>query len=125
MLGEKNAIATVAVKDIGRAKKFYEGILGLKPRPTEEPSVAEYQSGNAEVMVYESQYAGTNRATAVTWIVDQLENLVQTLKSKGVQFEHYDLPGVKVQGDIHLAGRLKNAWFKDPDGNVLALVSQA
>jgi len=123
MLGEKNAIATVAVKDIGRAKKFYEGVLGLKPRPTQEPSVAEYQSGNAEVMVYESKYAGTNQATAVTWFVDQLENLVQTLKSKGVQFEHYNMPGVKLEGDIHLAGRLKNAWFKDPDGNVLALVS--
>ena len=47
MLGEKNAIATVAVKDIGRAKKFYEGILGLKPQPTKEPSVAEYQSGHS------------------------------------------------------------------------------
>jgi len=74
-------------------------------------------------MVYESKYAGTNQATAVTWFVDQLENLVQTLKSKGVQFEHYNMPGVKLEGDIHLAGRLKNAWFKDPDGNVLALVS--
>ena len=125
MLSERNAIATVAVKDIGVAKRFYEGILELKPRPATEPSVAEYQSGSAELMVYESKYAGTNRATAVTWFVDQLENLVQTLKSKGVQFEHYDMPGVKLEGDIHLAGRLKNAWFKDPDGNVLALVSQA
>jgi|SRR4051812_13155822 predicted enzyme related to lactoylglutathione lyase len=124
MLAEKNAIATVAVKDIGIAKKFYEGVLGLKPRPTVEPSVAEYQSGNADLMVYESKFAGTNQATAVTWFVDQLENLVQTLKSKGVHFEHYNMPGVTLQGDVHLAGRLKNAWFKDPDGNILSLVSR-
>ena len=125
MLGEKNAIATVAVKDIGVAKRFYEGVLGLKPRPTKEPSVAEYQSGNAEVMVYESKYAGTNRATAVTWIVDQLENLVQTLKSKGVQFEHYDMPQMKRDGDIYTGGGARAAWFKDSEGNTLAIIQNA
>jgi catechol 2,3-dioxygenase-like lactoylglutathione lyase family enzyme len=123
LLGEKNAIATVAVKNIEAAKRFYEGILGLKLVHAEGPSALSYKSGDAEVLVYESQFAGTNRATAVTWVVDQLEKVVQALKAKGVEFEHYDMPGVTRQGDVHVAGKMKNAWFKDPDGNILAMVS--
>jgi catechol 2,3-dioxygenase-like lactoylglutathione lyase family enzyme len=123
LLGEKNAIATVGVKNIQAAKKFYEDVLGLKLVHEEGPSALSYKSGNAELLVYESQYAGTNKATAVTWIVDQLEKVVQTLKAKGVVFEHYDMPGVTRQGDVHVAGDIKNAWFKDPDGNILAMVS--
>jgi catechol 2,3-dioxygenase-like lactoylglutathione lyase family enzyme len=124
MLGEKNAIATIAVKNLDTARKFYEGVLGLKREPSEEPSVAEYKSGATEVMVYESKFAGTNQATALTWFVDQLEKLVQSLKEKGVKFEHYDMPGTELRGDIHVFGNLKNAWFKDPDGNILSLVSR-
>ncbi len=124
MLGNKDAIATVAVKKIETAKKFYEGTLGLKPVPTGETGVLSYQSGKASVLVYESQYAGTNKATAVTWTVDNLESEVRDLKAKGIRFEHYDLPGTTRQGDIHGAGKTKVAWFKDPDGNILALVSE-
>jgi catechol 2,3-dioxygenase-like lactoylglutathione lyase family enzyme len=124
MLGEKNAIATVAVKNLDVARKFYEGVLGLKREPSPEPSVAEYKSGSTDVMVYESEFAGTNQATALTWFVDHLEKLVQSLKEKGVKFEHYDMPGTELRGDIHVFGDLKNAWFKDPDGNILSLVSR-
>jgi hypothetical protein len=84
----------------------------------------EATSGNTRVLVYHSQYAGTNKATAATWMVSDIESLVKDLKAKGVSFEHYDMPGVTRKGDIHLAGPLKNAWFKDPDGNIIALVSE-
>jgi catechol 2,3-dioxygenase-like lactoylglutathione lyase family enzyme len=124
MLGNKDAIATVAVKRIETARKFYEGTLGLKPVPTGETGVLSYQSGNATVLVYESQYAGTNKATAVTWAVENLEEMVRELKAKGIRFEHYDLPGTTRQGDVHGSGKTKAAWFKDPDGNILALVSE-
>jgi catechol 2,3-dioxygenase-like lactoylglutathione lyase family enzyme len=124
MLGNTNPIATVAVKDIQRARGFYEGTLGLKLVHHEGEEAFSYQAGTSEVLVYRSQYAGTNRATAVTWMVGAgLEGLVRDLKAKGITFERYDLPGVKVEGDIHSAGDLKNAWFKDPDGNIHALVS--
>jgi hypothetical protein len=74
--------------------------------------------------VYESQYAGTNKATAATWIVGaDLEGLVRDLKAKGVTFEKYDLPGTTRQGDVHVAGKTKVAWFKDPDGNILSIVN--
>jgi catechol 2,3-dioxygenase-like lactoylglutathione lyase family enzyme len=122
MLGDKDAIATIAVKDLKAAKKFYEGALGLKANPSTQPEVIEYKSGSSKMLVYKSQFAGTNRATAVTWFVDDMDELVRTLKGNGVKFEHYDLPGLTLNGDIHVAGKMKAAWLKDPDGNILALV---
>jgi catechol 2,3-dioxygenase-like lactoylglutathione lyase family enzyme len=124
VLASTDAIATIAVKKIEPARKFYEGTLGLKPMPTEEPGVQGYKSGNSSVLVYESQYAGTNKATAATWAVENLEGVVRDLKAKGVRFEHYDFPSATRQGDVHGAGKTKAAWFKDPDGNILALVSR-
>jgi catechol 2,3-dioxygenase-like lactoylglutathione lyase family enzyme len=124
VLGNMDAVATIAVKSVATAGKFYEGTLGLKPgAPTEEQGVRDYRSGNSRVLVYESRYAGTNQATAATWIVpDDIEKVVAALKAKGVVFEHYDMPGVTRKGDVHLTGRTKAAWFKDPDGNILAIV---
>ena len=125
MLGDKNVVATVAVKDIKAARKFYEGTLGLKPLESDQPSVVSYRAGGSTLLVYESQYAGTNKATAVTWPVGaDVERLVPALKAKGVAFEHYDFPGMTRQGDLHVAGDMKVAWFKDPDGNIHALVSR-
>jgi catechol 2,3-dioxygenase-like lactoylglutathione lyase family enzyme len=124
MLADKEAIATIAVKDLARARKFYQETLGLKPVPTGEDGVLGYKSGNASMLVYVSQYAGTNQATSATWVVgDDIERLVQGLKAKGVSFEHYDLPGTTRKGDVHGTGKTKAAWFKDPDGNILALVN--
>jgi catechol 2,3-dioxygenase-like lactoylglutathione lyase family enzyme len=123
VLGNTDVIATCGVKDVERAKKFYEGILGLTPLPTEEAGVLSYKSGKSSLLVYQSQYAGTNKATAATWAVNDLEATVRALKGKGVRFEHYDLPGTERKGDIHGSGRTKAAWFKDPDGNILAVVS--
>ena len=124
MLGSKDAIATIAVKDIEVARKFYEGKLGLKQMPSQEPGVLSYKSGNSTVLVYESRYAGTNKATAATWASEDLKGVVQGLKAKGVAFEHYDLPGTKREGDVHVSGKTRVAWFKDPDGNILSIVSQ-
>ena len=124
MLGDNEAVATVAVKDLEVARKFYEGKLGLKQAGTQDSEVITYRSGNSTLMVYRSQYAGTNKATAVTWIVgDAVEEIVRALKAKGVAFEHYDLPDTTRKGDIHIAGDVKVAWFKDPDGNIHSVVN--
>lgn len=123
-LGSKSAAATVAVKDLRKARDFYEGKLGLKQVATEGEDVVVYQTGDSQLMVYISQFAGTNQATGVTWVVDDdLEDLVQSLKEKGISFEHYDMPGTKLIGDIHIAGNTRVAWFKDPDGNIISLVN--
>jgi catechol 2,3-dioxygenase-like lactoylglutathione lyase family enzyme len=124
MLSDKAALATLPVKDIEVAKKFYETTVGLTPVPTAEEGVMGFRSGSSTVLVYESQFAGTNKATAATWVVgDEVETVVQALKAKGVKFEHYDLPDTTRQGDVHVSGDTKVAWFKDPDGNILSLVN--
>jgi catechol 2,3-dioxygenase-like lactoylglutathione lyase family enzyme len=124
MLGDKVAIAMIAVRDVNAAAKFYEGTLGLSKLSSEGEEVITYRSGGARLNVYRSQYAGTNQATSVVWDVgDELESIVATLKSKGVVFEHYDLPGLTRQGDVHSGGDMKVAWFKDLDGNILSVVS--
>ena len=123
MLADKDAVATIAVKDLKAAKKFYGDTLGLKLTPMPEPEVLNYKSGNSTLLVYKSQFAGSNKATSVTWIVDDVEGTVKDLKAKGIAFEHYDFPGMTRKGDVHIAGKSKAAWFKDPDGNILAVVS--
>jgi len=124
MLASKEAMATIAVKDLARAKKFYGGTLGLKQTGAQDGEAVTYRSGNSEIVVYKSEFAGTNRATSATWGVgDELESIVSTLKKSGVPFEHYDMPGLSREGDIHRAGDFRAAWFMDPDGNILHINS--
>ena len=124
MLNRKDALATIAVKSVKEARRFYGDVLGLTIEDTPEPSVIGVKSGNTTTLVYESQFAGTNKATAATWIVGKdLDSVVGTLRGRGVSFEHYDLPGTTRNGDIHESGNTRVAWLKDPDGNILSLVN--
>jgi len=124
MLVERDAAANLAVRDLRAAKKFYEGTLGLAPVGREGRHLIAYRSGASTLLVYKSQYAGSNKATAVTWNVGaELEAIVRALKAKGVAFEHYDLPGMTRKGDVHVAAGMKAAWFKDQDGNILNIVN--
>ena len=124
MLGDNEVVPTVAVRDLAAAKKFYGDTLGLKELPSAEKEVLNFKGGKSELLVYRSQFAGTNKATAVTWNVDDVEDVTRNLREKGVAFEHYDMPGMTLKGDVHVAGKMKAAWFKDPDGNIHALVSE-
>ena len=126
MLGDKDAIATLAVKDAKVAKQFYEGKLGLKLLDDEEPGTLTYKAGSSKIFIYESKYAGTNQATAVNFLVgDEVDRIVKDLKAKGVTFEHYEgMPDTTLEGDVHVSGDLRLAWLKDPDGNILALLNQ-
>jgi catechol 2,3-dioxygenase-like lactoylglutathione lyase family enzyme len=123
MLRNESAIPTIAVKDLGRARKFYQDTLGLTPVGGENEEVAVFKSGDSIINVYRSQYAGTNEATAMTWSVVDVDATVAELKDKGIRFEHYDMPQMKREGDIHVAGDIRAAWFKDPDGNILSIVN--
>jgi predicted enzyme related to lactoylglutathione lyase len=124
MLGAADAAATLAVKDLAAAAEFYERKVGLKKLPSEEKQVLLFQSGNSRILVYQSNYAGTNKATAATWAVDDVDGEVRELKSRGVAFERYNFPGVTLEGDVHVFGKRRNAWFKDPDGNILSVVNR-
>lgn len=124
MLRDHDAVATIAVKDLGVARKFYEGTLGLEVEAAEEMEVFTLKSGSSRIFVYESQYGGTNRATAATWVVgDPVDEIVRALQAKGVAFEHYDLPDTTREGDVHVSGDIRVAWLKDPDGNILSIVN--
>jgi catechol 2,3-dioxygenase-like lactoylglutathione lyase family enzyme len=124
MLASKDAVANLAVKNMETARKFYESTLGLEQVGAEGQELLVFRSGRTTINVYRSKYAGTNKATAVTWVVgDEVEGVVRALKAKGVVFEHYDMPDMTREGDVHVAGDMKVAWFKDPDGNILNLVS--
>ncbi|MDW5443009.1 VOC family protein [Polaromonas sp. SM01] len=124
MLNSSNAMATIAVKDVARARTFYVDQLGLQPLDDGDPGLLTLRSGSSTVLVYHSPYAGSNQATAATWAVgDNIEALVQSLKDNGVAFEHYELPDTTRRGDFHVSGERMVAWCKDPDGNILCLVN--
>lgn len=125
MLGDANVYTMLPVKDFKAAKQFYEGTLGLRKVAEMPEGAVTYKCGDGKVTVYVSEYAGTNKGTAAAWEVKDVEKMVQDLKAKGVSFEHYDLPDVERKGDIHLAGPMKLAWFKDPSGNILGLEGRA
>lgn len=83
------------------------------------------KSGETVLVVYRSEFAGTNKATSVTWAVGpEIDNIVKDLREKGVSFEHYDMPGTTLDGDIHVGHGMKVAWFRDPDGNILNVIDQ-
>ena len=121
MLKDMDSAAIVAVKDIAAARNFYEEILGLELVRGDE-HVLEFETGDTSLVVYVSEFAGTNKANAVVWAVgDEIEDIVADLKDKGVSFEHYE--GMELAGDIHVSGDFRMVWFKDPDGNILHLNS--
>ena len=122
-LAASDAVATLAVKDLKASRKFYEGVLGLEVEEVRGSDVVRYSTGATRILVYQSELAGTNEATAVTWMCHDVDVVVGGLRARGVVFEHYDFPGVKFEGDVHVAGETRAAWFKDPDGNILAIVS--
>jgi catechol-2,3-dioxygenase len=125
MLGDKDAAANIAVRDLERAKKFYGETLGLTQIGSEGTEVIVFRSGNTVINIYQSKYAGTNQATALTWVVgDDVQGVVEVLKAKGISFEHYDMPDVTREGDVHIGRNMKVAWFKDPDGNILNIISR-
>jgi catechol 2,3-dioxygenase-like lactoylglutathione lyase family enzyme len=122
MLGDANITTLVAVKNLAEAKAFYEEKLQLV-RTDESPGWSQYRSGTSDMIVYESEFAGTNRATTAAWTVSDVEEAVRELKAGGVSsFQHYDdLPGATRDGDIHDSGAVKMAWFKDPSGNIFEI----
>jgi extradiol dioxygenase family protein len=125
MLGDKPAAAVLAVKDMAAAKKFYEDTIGLKKSGNDEEWGTMYKSGESMIFIYPSEYAGTNKATAVTWGVgEDFDKIVEGLRGKNVKFDTFDVPGMEWEGDVNVMGEMKSVWFKDPDGNILNIVNQ-
>jgi catechol 2,3-dioxygenase-like lactoylglutathione lyase family enzyme len=124
MLKAHNSSAIVAVRDVERARSFYEDTLGLERAGGGGDEPLTFRTGDTRLVVYASEFAGTNKANAVVWGVgDDLEAIVAGLRGKGVVFERYDFEGSTFADGIHHFGDFGAAWFKDPDGNILHLNS--
>jgi predicted enzyme related to lactoylglutathione lyase len=112
--------AYIPVSDLSRARNFYEKTLGLAPKEEYAGGVI-YECGGAEVFMYPTKYAGTSKASQAFWQVRDVEAEVAELKARGVVFEEYDMPGIKMKSSIATGGGAKTAWFKDTEGNILAV----
>jgi predicted enzyme related to lactoylglutathione lyase len=112
--------AYLPASDVARARKFYEERIGLVPREEYAGGVI-YECGGAEVFLYPTTNAGTSRASQAYWQVEDVEAEVADLKARGVTFEEYDMPGMTMTNSIVTAGGAKTAWFKDTEGNILAV----
>jgi catechol 2,3-dioxygenase-like lactoylglutathione lyase family enzyme len=110
----------IPAKDLEGTRRFYEDVLGLEI-VRESPTGITYRSGDAYVVLYPTQFAGTAQHTLGGFLVEDIEAAVADLRSKGVTFEEYDMPGLKTENGIATADGQKGAWFKDPEGNILSL----
>jgi catechol 2,3-dioxygenase-like lactoylglutathione lyase family enzyme len=120
MLQKSKMFAYLPAKDVARARRFYEEKLGFKPSKELAGGVAYEFAGGTACFLYPTPNAGTSSASQAFWDVEDVEKEVAELKAKGVTFEQYDMPGM--QGSIATAGGAKAAWFKDTEGNILAIV---
>ena len=113
---------TVPAKDLARARTFYAEKLGLEPA-SEDMAGLNYETGKGTgFLLYESEFAGTNEATAMGLRVADFDAAVDELRSRGVVFEDYDFPGLKTEnGVMTLPDGRKGAWFKDSEGNIIAI----
>jgi catechol 2,3-dioxygenase-like lactoylglutathione lyase family enzyme len=121
MLKDSSIHAYVPVVDVDRARKFYEEKLGLKPKEESAAGVIYECGAGTWFFLYKSSGAGTSQASQAFWDVKNVEAEVAELKSKGVVFEEYDMPGLKTVNSIATGGGAKTAWFKDTEGNILAI----
>jgi predicted enzyme related to lactoylglutathione lyase len=123
MLQEFPMFAYIPANDVARARRFYEGTIGLKPDEEIANGVTYKFAGGTACFLYDAKpSAGTSKASQAFWTVDNLERVMADLNARGVVFEDYDEPGFKTVNGILEAGGAKAAWFKDSEGNIMALI---
>jgi len=122
MLQNSPIYAYIPAKDLARARKFYEGKLGFVAKQVMEGGIVYEFAGGTAGFLYLTPNAGTSMASQAFWSVNDVDREIEALKARGVAFEDYDLPGEKSPSGAITAGGAKAAWFKDSEGNIMALV---
>ncbi|GAB3340849.1 VOC family protein [Marilutibacter aestuarii] len=122
MLQDHPIHAYLPARDVARARHFYEQVLGLVPGAELEGGVTYVFGGGTSAFLYPTGNAGTSLASQAFWEVDDIEREVAALKQRGVRFEHYDMPDMEWEGEIGSGGGARAAWFKDSEGNILAII---
>lgn len=122
-LNESRVEAVAAVSNLDSARDFYERQLGLVPDPEETGGARYHCAPGSSIFIYLSpENAGVSQATVAGWFVDDLDETIEELSSRGVAFEHYDQPEIKTdEHGVFDNGRLRAVWIRDPDGNTVAL----
>jgi predicted enzyme related to lactoylglutathione lyase len=116
--------AYLPAKDVARARAFYEQKLGFRPKEETAGGVVYEFADHTGCFLYPTPNAGTSRASQAFWMVHDIEREVAELKAAGVKLEHYELPGMKFEDGIASGEGGKAAWFKDTEGNILALIQE-
>ena len=122
MLQKAPMYAYIPVKDLARARQFYEEKVGLRPKDEKAGGVVYEFAQHTACFMYPTPNAGTSSASQAFWQVDDVEREVAELKRRGVKFEEYDMPQLRTDNGIATGGGAKAAWFKDTEGNIMALV---
>lgn len=122
MVKNSPVVPYIPATDIARARKFYEEKVGLVPREEIAGGVVYECGGGSWIFLYQSGGAGTSKASQAFWQVSDVEAEVRELRGRGVVFEEYDMPGLKTVNGIATAGDSKAAWFKDSEGNIMAII---
>ena len=122
MLQNAPMYSYIPAKDVARARRFYEDKVGLKPKQEIAGGVVYELGKGTACFLYPTQNAGTSKASQAYWQVQDIEREVAELKKRGVQFEEYDMPAMKTVNGIFTGGGAKAAWFKDSEGNILAVI---
>ena len=122
MIADHRVTVMLPAKDAARAQRWYQEKLGLKPAKTEDYGTAYTLKGGTPMFLYESQFAGTAGHTLLSFDTGDLAGDMKALRGNGIKFEDYDLPDLKTVDGIAEFGTVKNAWFKDSEGNIIGLV---
>ncbi|MET9622794.1 MULTISPECIES: VOC family protein [unclassified Streptomyces] len=123
MLSESPIVAIIPVSDLARAKRFYTDTLGLTMTKESEEDTR-FDCGGTTIGLYETPHGGQAAHTLASWKVDDLDAEMSTLRSKGVTFEEYDLPGIKTVDGVVESDTMRGAWFKDSEGNILCVTEE-
>jgi len=122
MLTNSAVTANVPASDLDRARRFYADTLGLTPASENPGGLIYTTAGGTSFFIYQTEFAGQAGHTIAQWHVADVAAEVAELKAKGLEFEHYDLPGTSWDGDVATMGDMgKAAWFKDSEGNIMCI----
>jgi len=121
MLTDASVTTMLPVKDMNRARAFYEGCLGLKAGNFKPDGKFEYSVGGSTLALFPKPEGTKSEHTAISFRVDDIARSIAELEKAGVVFEDYDLPGLKTVDHVCVLGSEKAAWFKDTEGNFLCI----
>lgn len=121
MLNRSEVHANIPAADLQRAKAFYTEKLGLTPSDDDEYAITFPTPSGSWFQVYETSYAGTGKHTVAQWDVEDIDEAVRQLTAQGVEFEHYDMPGLEWSGEVASIPGGRTAWFRDSEGNIMCL----